>query len=128
MREAQASGALPPPRPADAPQAGSPFVCLGHQIPQGLPAFAAGFSGLESYLMFTGKKHLLPAGPIKVLLQMNTLLRQRHEGKCSSSSEAIWEGKQSARHKGGAFEALQAPVRLTPHFLSKGIKGSRIFI
>lgn len=44
------------------------------QIPQILWASKGGFSDPESYLMFTRKKQLLLAVPIKFLVKINTLL------------------------------------------------------
>ena len=39
--------------------------------------------------MFLEKEQLLLAGPIDVLLKMHTLLKQKQEVVCSSSSEAV---------------------------------------
>ena len=39
--------------------------------------------------MFMGKEQLLLAGPTDVLLKMHTLLKQKQEVVCSSSSEVI---------------------------------------
>ena len=50
--------------------------------------------------MFMEKEQLPLAGPIYVLLKMHTLLKQKQEVVCSSSSEAICEGKHSTHRSG----------------------------
>ena len=84
---------IPHDTPAEWPQAGGPPVCLGHQVPGSLLAFAAGFaagfSGPGSHLMFMEKEQLPLVGPIYVLLKMHTLLKQKQEVVCSCSSEAM---------------------------------------
>ena len=92
----EAPGALAPGSPPPPPQTatGRRPICRprppSHREPPGL---RCRLLRPWSLLTFMEKEQLLLAGPIHVLLKMHTLLKQKQEVVCSSSSEAIREGK-----------------------------------